>query len=159
MSKRRHSKYQNFISQAKRFNRTIKERLQRYFVENKTKNWVNVLADFVNNINHSVNRSIGQTPASVTFENASKIWAKLYPNQSVNPKCDKILVGDRVRTILPQNIFGKGYKQAWSSELYTVHQIVPSMGVCLYVLKDNIGNISKRRFYISELNFVSRNVS
>ena len=146
-------------SMVERLNRTLKERLERYFYENKTKNWINVLTDFTNNINHSVNRTLGIPPISVTFENSPKLWKKMYPNQSLKPKCDAIRVGDRVRTILPQNIFAKGYAQAWSTEIYTVDSIQPSMGLCLYTLKDNDGNVSKKRYYISELNFVSRNVS
>lgn len=146
-------------SMVERYNRTIKERIERYFTETGKKKWVDILADFVSNINHSINRSIGIPPIEVTFENAPKIWAKLYPNAGKNPKCDLILVNDRVRIALAQNIFYKGYHQAWSDEIYTVVRIEKSMGICLYNLKNDNDEILPRKFYISELNFVSRNVS
>ena len=52
-----------------RFNRTLKERIERYFTENKTKCWVDILQLFSNNINNSVNRSIGVRPIDVTLAN------------------------------------------------------------------------------------------
>ena len=146
-------------SMVERFNRTLKERIERYFTETSTKRWIDILDDFVSNINHSKNRSIGIAPSQVTFENANKIWKRLYPNQSVNVKCDKIKVGDRVRTVLKQNIFAKGYHQAWSDDMFTVSAIEKSMGICLYRLKNNSGDLLPHKYYISELNFVSRNVS
>ena len=106
-------------SMVERFNRTLKERIERYFTETGKKIWINILDDFVSNINHSINRTIGIPPSSVSFENADKIWKRLYPKQSVDVKCDKIRVGDRVRTVLKQNVFAKGYHQAWSDEIYT----------------------------------------
>lgn len=139
-----------------RLNRTLKERLQRYFSESKTKRWLDVLSDFISNINHSINRTIGMRPVDVTLDNAEKIWSKLYPNANKRPKCDKILVGDRVRIPIEKSLFAKGYEKNWSEELYTVERIERSMGFCLYILKTTDNVILPRKFYISELNFVSR---
>ena len=146
-------------SMIERFNRTIKERIERYFTETSTRRWIDILEDFVSNINHSINRSIGMSPSSVTFENAAKIWKRLYPDQSIDVKCDQIQTGDRVRIVLKQNIFSKGYHQAWSDEIYTVNSVEKSMGVCLYHLKNNSNEILPQKYYLSELNFISRNVS
>ena len=143
-------------SMVERFNRTLKERIERYFTENKTKCWVDILQAFSENINNSVNRSIGMPPSAVTFDNADIISKRLYPNRGKKVSCDKILAGDRVRIVLPQGIFDKGYKKSWSDKIYTVHAIEKSMGFCLYILKDD--EILPRKFYLSELNFVSRNV-
>ena len=141
-----------------RLNRTLKERLERFFTESNRMRWVDVLGDFISNINHSVNRTIGVRPVDVTLDNAEKIWKKLYPKANEFPKCDKILKGDRVRIPLEKNLFAKGYQKNWSEELYTVDRIERSMGICLYILKTNDNNILPRKFYISELNFVSRSL-
>jgi len=146
-------------SMVERYNRTLKERLERFFTENNSKRWIDILEDFVTNINATVNRSIGIAPNKVNFENSKKIWRKLYPNQSVNAKCDRIQVGDRVRIPLKQNIFSKGYHQAWTDEIFTVDHVEKSMGTCLYHIKDNLNERLPHKFYTSELNFVSRNVS
>ena len=95
-------------------------------------------------------------PVDVTLENSDKIWKKLYPKANAQPKCDKIIIGDRVRIPIDKQIFSKGYQQNWSDELYTVIRIEPSMGICLYILENNDKNEIKRKFYLSELNFVSR---
>lgn len=145
-------------SMVERFNRTLKERLERYFTDVNTRRWIDILPDFISNINHSVNRTIGVSPSEVTFDNAQHIWEKLYPNQSMNPKCNQILIGDRVRTGIPQNIFSKGYHKSWSIELFTVAKIEKSMGVCLYHLRNSDNELLPRKYYLLELNFVSRNV-
>ena len=143
-------------SMVERFNRTFKERIERYFTENRTKNWISILQDFSNNINNTINRSIGIPPAKVTLDNADDIWRKLYPSKGKKVSCDRILVGDRVRTVLPAKVLDKGYRQAWSDEIFTVHAIEKSMGFCLYILKSDV--ILPRKYYLSELNFVSRNI-
>ena len=143
-------------SMVERLNRTLKERLERFFSETGRKRWIDALPDFISNINNSINRTIGMRPVDVTLENADKIWKKIYPNANKTPKCDKILVGDRVRIAIEKQIFSKGYHQNWSDELYTVKRIEPSMGICLYILEDNDKNEIKRKYYIFELNFVSR---
>ena len=144
-------------SMVERFNRTLKERIERYFTENKTNKWVDILQDFSQNINNSVNRSIGMPPIKVTLDNADVIRDKLYSNKGKKVKCERIIIGDRVRIVLPAKVFDKGYRQAWSDEIYTVHAIEKSMGFCLYILKSD--RILPRKFYLAELNFVSRNES
>ena len=143
-------------SMVERFNRTLKERIERYFTETGNKIWIDILQDFSNNINNSVNRSIGIPPSEVTLENAKLIRDKLYPDRGKKVKCDKILVGDRVRIVLPKQIFDKGYRQAWTDEIFTVERIERSMGFCLYILRNNFDVILPRKFYLSELNFISR---
>ena len=143
-------------SMVERFNRTLKERIERYFTEHKTKKWVDILSDFSRNINFSKNRSIGMKPSDVTLENADEIRSRLYPNKGKKIKCDKILVNDRVRVVLPKQVFDKGYRQAWTEEIYTVVKIIKSMGFCLYILKDDLDVVLPRKFYLSELNFISR---
>ena len=144
-------------SMVERFNRTLKERIERYFTETNKKKWIDVLQDFSMNINNSVNRSIGIAPSAVNLNNADIIWQRLYPNKGKHVKCDKIIVGDRVRTVLPSKTFNKGYRQAWSDEIFTVHRIEKSMGFCLYILKSDV--VLPRKYYLAELNFVSRNDS
>ena len=104
-------------SMVERFNRTLKERIERYFTETKTNKWVDILQDFSSNINNSINRSIGMPQAAVNLNNADSIWKKLYPNSGKQIQCDRIIVGDRVRTVLPAKVFDKGYRQAWSDEI------------------------------------------
>lgn len=145
-------------SMVERFNRTLKERLERVFTETGKKRWIDLYDDFVVNINNSINRTIGIRPVDVTLDNAKKIWKKIYPDANKVPKCDALLVNDRVRTAISKSIFAKGYHKNWSDKIYTVARKEKSMGVCLYILKDNEGVELPRKYYIQELNFVSRNL-
>ena len=56
-----------------------------------------------------------------------------------------------------EQVFNKGYRQAWSEEIYTVKAIEKSMGFCLYILQTDDGRVLPRKFYSLELNFISRN--
>ena len=143
-------------SMVERFNRTLKERLERVFTETGRKRWIDLYDDFVVNINNSINRTIGVRPVDVTLENSNKIWKRLYPKSTESPDCKLILVGDRVRKAIEKSIFAKGYHKNWSDEIYTVDRVEKSMGFCLYILKDNNGTLLERKYYIQELNFVSR---
>ena len=99
-----------------RWNRTFKTRVQRYFSENKTFKWVNILQQFTRNINNSINRSINMAPAEVDLSNADSIRKQLYPLMK-NPKPCRFKTGDVVRVVLEKTLFQKGYDQ---SKSYTI---------------------------------------
>ncbi|KAL3117429.1 hypothetical protein niasHT_004432 [Heterodera trifolii] len=63
---------------AERANRSIKERLYRYFTERNTYTWIDVVQDIVRAINHSPNSTIGMCPADVNFKNAEALRQKLH---------------------------------------------------------------------------------
>ncbi|KAL3069529.1 hypothetical protein niasHT_034711 [Heterodera trifolii] len=63
---------------AERANRSIKERLYRYFTERNTYKWIDVVQDIVRAINHSPNSTIGMCPADVNFKNAEALRQKLH---------------------------------------------------------------------------------
>ncbi|KAL3074539.1 hypothetical protein niasHT_036336 [Heterodera trifolii] len=82
---------------AERANRSIKERLYRYFTERGTYKWIEVVQDIVKGINYSLNSSIGMRPADVNFGNAEELRQKLYNEAKKIPKMNpKFKVGDRV---------------------------------------------------------------
>ena len=142
-------------SVVERFIRTLKSRLEKYFVKNNTKKWIDVLPQLIENYNNTPHRSIGMSPNEVTDDNADKVFNKMFPDIHLEAK-PRLHIGDTVRKLKEKTIFDKGYKKSWSEKIYTVHAIERSMGFCLYILKDD--DILPRKFYLSELNFVSRNV-
>ena len=63
-----------------KFNRTIKEKLFKYFSTNNTRRYVDVLDLLVNQYNNSIHSSIKMTPNEASRkENENKIWRNLYP--------------------------------------------------------------------------------
>ena len=106
-------------SVVERFIRTIKSKLERYFVQNKTKRWVDVLQQFIHNYNNTPHRSIGMPPSKVTDNNASDVFKKLFPDIHLEAK-PRLSVGNIVRILREKTIFEKGYKQSWSDKCYKI---------------------------------------
>ena len=61
-----------------RFNRTLKERLYRYFTAANTLRFDDALPDLVQGCNATRHRSIGMAPQDVTWANEEAVWKRLY---------------------------------------------------------------------------------
>ena len=140
-------------SVVERFNRTLRQKLEKYFVKNNTKCWVDVLQQFVDNYNNTPHRSIGMAPSKVTDENADQVFKELFPDIELESK-PRLSVGDTVRILKEKTIFEKGYKQTWSDELYKVRDVKQAAGRIWYELDDLEGvKVSGIKYYW-ELNLV-----
>ena len=142
-------------SVVERFIRTLKSRLEKYFVKNKTKRWIDVLPQLIDNYNNTPHRTIGMSPNEVTDENADKVFKKMFPDIHLEAK-PRLNVGDRVRKLKEKTIFEKGYKQAWSDELYQVTQIKQAAGRVWYIISDLDGNRQSGIKYYWQLNLVKK---
>ena len=61
-------------SVVERFNRTLKGRMYRYFMDANTLTYVDVLPALVKAYNSDVHRSIGMAPQDVTENNEAQVW-------------------------------------------------------------------------------------
>ncbi|KAL3101741.1 hypothetical protein niasHT_022943 [Heterodera trifolii] len=104
---------------AERANRSIKERLYRYFTERGTYKWIEVVQDIVKGINYSINSSIGMRPADVNFGNAEELRQKLYNEAKKIPMMNpKFKVGDRVtRQIHSGFVYHENYNSTPNGKL------------------------------------------
>ncbi|KAL7075862.1 hypothetical protein ACQ4LE_005196 [Meloidogyne hapla] len=139
-------------SMAERANRTIKERLYRYFSEKDTLRWVEAIQQIVSGINSSVNRVTGVTPNSVTFKNSRKLFDRLYkvPDIPIN-KSSKLENGQVVRISKEKGKFEKGYLPNYTDELFRVHITNDAHTPIRYRLKDLEDNLIEGIFYREEL--------
>ena len=140
-------------SMVERFIRTLKTRLARYFTENNTVRWFDVLDRVSEGINNSVNRSIKMTPNQVNFENADEVKRNLYGSRAPPPDC-RYNEGDVVRIPEDKNVFSKGYAVNWTRELYKISKVLNDGEVCYYKVKDSEDTELERNFYEQELNLV-----
>ncbi|KAL3091439.1 hypothetical protein niasHT_025201 [Heterodera trifolii] len=123
---------------AERANRSIKERLYRYFTEHNTYKWIGVVQDIVCAINHSQNSSIGMRPVDVNFKNAEALRQKLHDAaENVVRRQPKYRVGDRVRIEKYKHVFQKGYLPRFSNELFTVAEVHSERSPVVYRLRDD----------------------
>ena len=111
-------------SVVERFNRTLKERLYRYFTAANTLKFDDVLPDLVQGYNATRHRSIGMAPQDVTWENKEAVWNRLY-GKRLKKKKPQFKVGDRVRLNNIHRTFEKGYLPGWTEEVLVVHRVVP----------------------------------
>ena len=143
-------------SVAERMIQTLKGRLEKYFWKNKTKRYMEILQQVVDNYNHTPHRSIGMAPIKVNRSNIDQVFKKLYKDYPIK-KDPRLRVGDKVRIARLKSIFEKGYTRRWSLEIYTVISAKSKGGVDYYKVSDQSGNILPRQRYYFELNLVQRN--
>ena len=141
-----------------RFNRTLRSKLEKYFVKNKTKNWIDVLDQFISNYNNTPHRSIGMPPRQVSDDNADQVFKHLFPDIHLESK-PRLRTGDIVRILKEKTIFEKGYTQSWTDECYVIKSVHQTSGRIWYKLKTTSGTILPGIKYYWELNLVAKNDS
>ncbi|KAL3084237.1 hypothetical protein niasHS_009725 [Heterodera schachtii] len=153
-----------FKRMAERANRTIKERLYRYFTERGTQKWVDVIQQIVHGINHSYNSSIKMRPVDVNFENTEKLRKKLKQNaiggtaeaaaaaEKRKQPPPRFQVGDRVRIEKYKHVFQKGYTGRFTNEVFTVAEVhTDRLPVTYRIRDDDDDSLIKGRFYANDL--------
>ena len=96
-----------------RFNRTINEKMFKYFSANNTRTYVDVLDLLVNQYNNTINSSIKLTP-----NEASRKETKIkFGCKTLTPKFS---IGDNVRITKKKNLFDKGNTQRWTEEVFKI---------------------------------------
>lgn len=138
-----------------RFNKTLKQRMFKYFSANKTLTYIPILQNLVSAYNNRKHRSIGTTPNQVTLANQSKIWKKQYQNYFIGYRKGKFKysVGDTVRISKLARQFRKGYLPTFTDEIFIVHDRSTTVPVT-YKLRDYTGEVLTGSFYEPELQLV-----
>ena len=113
-------------SLVERVNRTIKTRLQKYFYNHKTKKWIDVYEDVVNNYNNTPHSAIGIAPNQVSEKNRDAVYKRLYPDNLLRTVC-KLKQGDKVRYLLEKEIYEKGYTKKWTEEIFQIFKLAPQL--------------------------------
>ena len=138
-----------------RFNRTLKEKMWRYFTENQTNKWTDILDDLIDSYNNSYHRSIKIEPNKVSPENENQIYENLYgfkknEGDSTFLKKFKFSIGDFVRLSKIKKTFEKGYTRNYTREIFLIENIKPTNPVS-YILTDLKGEKLFGSFYEQEL--------
>jgi hypothetical protein len=113
----------HIVGKVERFNRTIKERLNRIFTKISRPVWYNILDDVILNYNNTVHSSIKQTPFSVTAEDEQRIIAEeQLKTQSILNTRRLIQAGDYIRIPIKKKVFAKG-EPRFSNTVYIVKEV------------------------------------
>jgi hypothetical protein len=107
-----------------RWNRTMKEKMFKYFSANNTNKYIDVLDEMVKNYNSTKHSSIKMTPVEASEEkNKNMVWMNLNGKMQKERPEPKFSMGDKVRITKKKSNFEKGYTPRWTEEVFTVSKI------------------------------------
>ena len=116
---------ENKASIVERFNRTLKEKLWRYFTHIGNMKYIIVIDKILKAYNNTYNRSIKMTPNNVSKSNSEKVYISLYDLKNDEEVYDgKLRKGDHVRLSKYKSVFEKGYKPNWTKEVFVIDKIL-----------------------------------
>lgn len=135
-----------------RFNRTIKERMYRYFTYHDTKSYLPVLDQLVEAYNNKRHSAIGMAPNQVTKRNERDVWDYQYGHyiRQLGSKPFLFKVGDVVRISKVKREFTKGYLPKFVEEYFKVNDRLNTYPPT-YKLIDINGEVLRGSFYEQEL--------
>ena len=132
------------------FNRTIKEKMFKYFSANNTRKYV-VLDLLVDQYNNAIHSSIKMTLKEASREEKeNKVWKNLYPEFGSKTMAPKFSIGDHVRITKKKKTFDKGNTQRWTEEVFKISKIQLTISVT-YRITDYNGEEIQGSFYEQEL--------
>ena len=139
-------------SVVERWIRMMKEKMWKYFTDNNTNHYVDILPDLVKDYNNTKHSSIKMTPVEASKKkNELTVWRNLYPDRlkkiDINPKFS---IGDKVRISKKKKTFEKGYTTRWTEEIFTIIKINRTSPVT-YKIADLNGEEIDGTFYEPEL--------
>ena len=102
-----------------RFNRTLKEKMWRYFTYTRKKRYIDTLNQMVSAYNSSKHRTIGMNPKDVSPDDEPRLLQQMYDNLPISPPTT-IQIGDNVRIVMTRRPFKKGYTGQWSEEIFSI---------------------------------------
>ena len=139
-------------SVVERWIRTMKEKMWKYFTDNNTNVYVDILPDLVEDYNNTRHSSIKMTPLEASKKkNELRVWRNLYPEHlEIRDIKPNFSIGDKVRISKKKKTFEKGYTTRWTEEIFTIAEVKHTSPVT-YKITDLNGEEIKGTFYEPEL--------
>jgi hypothetical protein len=142
--------------------KTLKHKLFRYMIKNRTQRYVDVLRNIVLSYNSTIHRSLGDKPINITKESEGESRLQQYllrtKGRPTNNRIRhyKFKVGQTVRVSHVKSVFDREYSQKWTGEIFKIKSRFKRDNVCVYTLIDwaNEEKIDGT-FYEQELQAVS----
>ena len=141
-----------------RWNRTMKEKMFKYFSANNTKKYIDILDEMVNNYNNTKHSSIKMTPVEASNKkNKNRVWLNLNGKTRTNHVEPMFSVGDKVRITKKKSNFEKGYTPRWTEEVFTVLQNQYT-DPPTYKISDHHGEEIQGTFYEQEMQKTNQDI-
>ena len=99
-----------------RVNRTLKNKMYRYFRAENTFRYLDVLQDLVESYNNTYHRSIGMKPSQVNSRNEFQVFRRLFPATHLQKRRVELREGDHVRISCKKHMFEREHGATWTEE-------------------------------------------
>jgi hypothetical protein len=143
-----------------RANRTLKEKLFRYFTFKGTRKYIDVIKNFVDSYNKSKHSTTKIAPIEVTENNEKHVFKDVFGVKNLKhlffgrKSEPKLKIQDKVRIKYDLTKLDKSYYPLWSDKVYEIKNVLNKYTKPQYVV--NLENIEQfRRFYPEELQKIS----
>ena len=133
-------------------NRTLRNKLYRYFTYKNTYRYIDVLHKFVKGYNATVHSTMVMTPNSVRDTDVLTTWNKMQGKADRTRRLSelKFRVGQHVRISKKVN-FAKGGDQYYTTKIFKIHKVVHRTPRPALELEDLRGQEFEGHFYTEEL--------
>ena len=141
-------------SVVERAQRTIREKLYRYFTYKNTHRYIHVLPQFVRAYNDTVYSAIGKAPSKVTESGVLAICKKATDKNRRHVRiviAAKFHIGQHVRISKEKMRVSKGAEQNYSTEIFRITKVIPRSPRPVYEIKDLNKTPIEGQFYQEEL--------
>lgn len=140
-----------------RFNRTLKEKLFKYYTFKKNKRFVDIIQPLVNTYNNTVHSTIKMKPNEVNSNNVLQVYENTH-GRFMNEKKQKqkFNENDYIRIVRKKSRLEHGYTQTYTKEIFQILKVINKAPLPLYLLKDLRGVEVDGKFYADELQKVGK---
>ena len=145
-----------------RVNRTLKEKMFRYFTSKGTRKYIDILDDLVSSYNNKIHRSIKMKPIDVNESTEQIAYRNLYSNKTLRniylknkSKIFHLPVGTTVRKNYELTPFDKSYYPLWTDQTFKVSKVFTRPFKPQYIIENFSGGKLKRKFYKEEIQKIS----
>ena len=119
------------------FQRSLKSRMFKFFTNNNTNCYLDIINKLVIGYNSSVHSAIGMLPSKVTPSNIYSEWWKVNSLRDKIPQSRvKFKLGDLVRLTKEKVMFARGYEQTYSTERFSVGKFIARVLQPVWELSD-----------------------
>ena len=146
-----------------RFNRTLKDRMYKYFTANGNRIWFDVLPELVSAYNNSKHRTIRMTPVEASESKNEILFKNMYGFDNIEELYKvkdehRLKEGDVVRKTYKLGPFDKSFYPNWTDKTYKVNAIAKEPVKAMYKIEDEKKEIDKQRYYPEEIQKITENL-
>ena len=137
----------------RRFNRTFKNKMYRYFTASNTLRYIDVLKELVTSYNSTYLRSIKMKPIQVNKANSDIMRRNLLPKSKgrKDKTPSSLLPGDYVRISRRKRTFQKEHAPTWTEEIFKIKKILKKSTPITYIIEDLLDEEISGKVYKEQL--------